>query len=93
MKENPAHMFSYDKFERTGLQQPKPVLTITSGFARKAAKDEYGLSYIEFEHEFFDDHDDRRGCDVCSEPVDKGWLLLDGGEVYHYDCVEVREEK
>lgn len=67
-----------NKHKKTGLHQPKPILTVTGGFARKEATDEYRLSYIEFEQESYDVHDCYQECEVC-------------GEVYHYNCVKIRE--
>lgn len=37
--------------------------------------------------EHYDELYSPQDCAVCGEPVDKGWLCLDGGEVYHYGCV------
>ena len=64
-----------------------PVLQITGGIARKTAEDvETGASFIEFEVDPF--ADESVGiCVHCDKPVHQGWLCLDGGEEWCYDCV------
>lgn len=53
---------------------------------RKRGEDEMGLYYMEtlstVEDEVYN-----TTCPICHKHVDKGFLCLDGGEVYHDDCV------
>lgn len=84
------------KIRLTGefISSVKPLLTITrKGWGRKEAEDEFGNGFITFVVDPLIAEDEAlQPCDICDEPVAEGWCNLDGGEVYHYDCVVVTKE-
>lgn len=49
------------------------------GFARKSGIDQDGLTWIEFEVDYFADQEPGE-CSICGKEIEDGWLCLDGGD-------------
>ena len=71
-----------------------PVTLDSNCIARLSGQDEYDLSWIEFETDWF--AGELPGtCSICGEEITAGWLCLDGGEevcASHVNLIESKDK-
>jgi len=73
-------------------EDEKPALTIDyeSGTAKLSAADEEGNAYISYERDAL--AGEVNFCTLCGVLIERGWVCLDGGEIYCDDCVKEQED-
>lgn len=67
----------------------RPVITVDGGIARKYGTDEHGGHWEEIEVDALAEQESITCARCGREELEWGWLLLDGGEEFCVDCVEV----
>jgi len=71
-----------------------PVTLDSTCIARLSGQDEYDLSWIEFETDWFAGQLPAN-CSICGEEITAGWLCLDGGEevcATHVNLIENKDK-